>query len=132
VLARRLSLRARVTLVTAGAAAIVLTLGALLLYAGLSTSLNAAVTEELRIRAGDVAAELAAGAAAVPGEGFPTQVMTQDGTVLEPAGDEPLLEQSELEQARRGGARPSSIVGSTRSEGTRGCSPCRSRAPTGR
>lgn len=98
----RLSLRAKVTTVAAVAAAAVLTAGALLLYVGLNGTLNAAVTEELRIRADDLTAEAVADAPLVLGGGFPAQIVAADGTVLAPEDEDPLLTPDELERALQG------------------------------
>lgn len=82
----RFSLRARLTTLAVLGAVVVLPLGVLVLYAGVSDGLDDAVTAELRVRADDVAAELAAGFPPVLAGGMPTQVLDEAGTVLAPAG----------------------------------------------
>lgn len=76
-----------------------LTVASLLLYAGLFSSVDDAVTGELRVRADDVATELRAGAPPTFGGGLLTQVMTPEGRVVAPEGDEPVATNSELDQA---------------------------------
>jgi two-component system OmpR family sensor kinase len=93
-LASRFSLRLRLTFLAAAAAAAVLTAGALLLYGGLRDVVDDAVTTELRVRAGDVAADLRA---PLPlGGGLVTQVLTADGRVLQPPGAEALPTAAEI------------------------------------
>ncbi|MGV3758737.1 MAG: sensor histidine kinase [Actinomycetota bacterium] len=92
----RFSLRSRLTLLAAGAAAVVLTITALFLYDGLFSAIDDAVTAELRIRAQDVAAEIEAGTDPTMAGALVTQVLTPDGEVLVPAGAEPLLGRSDL------------------------------------
>ena len=57
-LARRFSLRARLAVVTAAGAMVVLTAGALLLYRDLSNQLSDAITEKLAIRVDDLALDI--------------------------------------------------------------------------
>jgi len=87
----RVSLRTRLTVLAVGGAALVLPLGVLGIYTGVSDALDDAVTGELRVRAGDVAAELAAGLPPVLADGDPTQVLDGDGEVLAPPGAPPLV-----------------------------------------
>ena len=84
--ASRFSLRLRLTLLAAVAAAIVLILGTLLLYVGLRAALDDAVTSELRVRADDVGAQLRAGKVPVLAGGLVTQVLQPDRSVVVPAG----------------------------------------------
>jgi two-component system OmpR family sensor kinase len=95
-LASRFSLRLRLTFLAAAAAAVVLTVGALLLYGGLRSAIDNAVTTELRVRAQDVAADLDRGAPLPAGGGLITQVLTGDGRVLQPPGADPLPTSSEI------------------------------------
>jgi two-component system OmpR family sensor kinase len=97
--ASRFSLRLRLTVLAAGAAAVVLTLGALLLYGGLQSALDDAVTAELRVRADDVAAELQVGAPPTVGGGLLTQVLTPEGRVLNPPGASSILNADDLRAA---------------------------------
>jgi two-component system, OmpR family, sensor kinase len=96
-----LSLRTRLTVLTAVGAAIVITAGSLLLYSGLSSTLDDAVTAELRVRADDAAAELRAGAPPVVGGGLVTQVLTRSGRLIAPLGDDPLLSPAEARRVGR-------------------------------
>ena len=98
-LASRFSLRLRLTFLAAAAAAVVLTAGALLLYGGLRSAIDDAVTTELRVRAQDVAANLDLGAPLPAGGGLITQVLTGDGRVLQPPGADPLPTSSEVRAA---------------------------------
>ena len=96
----RLSLRVRLTAFAALGAAVTLTVGALLLYSGLSSAIDDAVTAELRVRATDVAAELRAGSAPLShGAGLVTQVIDLDGSVRRPAGASPILDSTEVVRA---------------------------------
>jgi signal transduction histidine kinase len=101
-LAARFPLRTRLTGLAAAGAALVLTVGALLLYAGLGAALSDAVTAELRVRAGDVAADPSTVPAISPSGGLMTQVVAADGAVIAPAGEEPLVTAAELERAGDG------------------------------
>jgi len=98
-LASRLSLRLRLTFLATVAAAVVLSVGAVLLYGRLRAALGDALTAELRVRADDVAAQIEAGTEPVLGQGLPTQVVTGDGTVVIPRDEEPLATTAELAQA---------------------------------
>lgn len=98
-LASRFSLRLRLTFLAAAAAAVVLTAGALLLYGGLRSAIDDAVTTELRVRAQDVAANLDLGAPLPAGGGLITQVLTGDGRVLQPPEADPLPTTSEISAA---------------------------------
>lgn len=101
-LTSRVSLRVRLILLAAVVSAVVFTSGALFLYVGLSNSLDDAVTAELRVRSDDMLAEMARSGGAVPallGEGPPTQILSGEGEVLEPAGEQPLLVGADVDQA---------------------------------
>lgn len=100
-LATRVSLRVRLTVLAGAAAAVVLTIAALLLYGGLYSSVDDAVTGELRVRADDVATELRIGAEPTFGSGLVTQVVTRDGEVRDPPGADPVPTRSELDGATR-------------------------------
>lgn len=95
-LAARLSLRVRLTVLSALGAALVLPLVVLVLQGAVRDALNDAVTAELRVRADDVAAELDAGVEPVVTDGLVTQVLARDGSVVRPGGAEPLLGSDEL------------------------------------
>jgi two-component system, OmpR family, sensor kinase len=95
----RFSLRLRLTALAAAAAAVVLTAGALLLYDGLFSSVDDAVTGELQVRADDVATELRLGQATTFGGGLLTQVLTPHGDVVTPVGDDPIPTGAELDRA---------------------------------
>ncbi|HEU5085103.1 MAG TPA: ATP-binding protein [Acidimicrobiales bacterium] len=95
-LAARLSLRVRLTVLSALGAALVLPLVVLLLQGAVRDALNDAVTAELRVRADDVAAELGAGVTPVVTDGLVTQVLAPDGTVVRPDGADPLVGSDEL------------------------------------
>lgn len=94
--AARLSLRVRLTLLSALGAALVLPLMVALLQGAVREALNDAVTAELRVRADDVAAELGAGVEPVVTDGLVTQVLGPDGSVQQPAGAEGLARPGEL------------------------------------
>lgn len=95
-LASSLSLRARLTLLAAVGAGLVLPLVVGLLYGAVSDALDDAVTAELRVRAEDVAAEVGAGLRPVMNEGLVTQVLDADGSVVGSAGGEPLVGRDDL------------------------------------
>jgi len=99
-LSGRISLRTRLTVLAAGAAALVLTVTALLLYDGLFSAIDDAVTAELQIRSEDLAAEIRAGDEPTVTGALVTQVLTPAGTVLVPDGDPPILEPAELPTSR--------------------------------
>lgn len=99
-LAARLSIRSRLTLLATAAAAVVLTISSLLLYDGLYSAIDDAVTAELRIRSDDVIAELRADAEPPLVGGMITQVLTHDGEVLTPRGASSILSAGELPTAR--------------------------------
>jgi signal transduction histidine kinase len=96
----RVSLRARLTVLAGAAAAIVLTATALLLYDGLFSAIDDAVTTELRIRSEDLAAELRGDADPATTRGLVTQILSDRGEVLSPAGEPPIVEQGELPDGR--------------------------------
>lgn len=95
-LASRFSLRLRLTFLAAAAAAVVLTAGALLLYGGLRSAIDNAVTTELRVRAQDVASDLDPEAPLPAGGGLITQVLTGDGRVIKPPEADALPTSSEI------------------------------------
>lgn len=99
-LASRFSLRLRLTFLAAAAAAVVLTVGALLLYGGLRSAIDDAVTTELRVRAGDVAAGRDPRGPLPAGGGLITQLLTSDGDVLQPPGADPLATPAEIRDVR--------------------------------
>lgn len=88
----RVSLRARLTALAVLGAVVVLPLGVLVLYSGVSDGLDDAITEELRVRADDVAAELRAGLPPVLADGRAAQVLDPGGRVVAPAGASPLVD----------------------------------------
>ena len=67
--AARRSLRLRLTGITAVGAGVVLSIGAVAMYLVLTSRLDAALSTELAVRAGDVEAELGAGAVAAGAHG---------------------------------------------------------------
>lgn len=87
----RFSLRVRLTALAVVGTMVVLPLGVLVLYAGVSDALDDAVTAELRVRVEDVTAELEAGQPPVLANGMVTQVLDEDGDVTAPAGADPLV-----------------------------------------
>lgn len=95
-LASSLSLRARLTLLAALGAGLVLPLVVGLLYGAVSDALDDAVTAELRVRAEDVAAEVAAGLRPVMNEGLVTQVLDADGALVGPGRGAPLVDRADL------------------------------------
>lgn len=86
-------------MLTGVVAAVVLTIGALLLYGGLYSSVDDAVTGELRVRADDVTTELRMDAPLTFDSGLLTQVVTPEGEAVVPEGVEPVPTRSELDQA---------------------------------
>jgi two-component system OmpR family sensor kinase len=100
--AARLSTRVRLTIMATAASAVVFAVGAILVYATLGSSLSRAVTDELRIHANDVAAELIADAPVTVGGRLTTQLMEADGDVLDPPDTAPLLTTGEVEAALHG------------------------------
>lgn len=94
--ASSLSLRVRLTLLSALGAGLVLPLAVVLLHGAVSDALDDAVTAELRVRADDVTAELAAGLGPVANEGLVTQMLDEDGEVLDRAEVEPLIAVDDL------------------------------------
>ena len=101
-LARRLSLRTRLAIVTAAGAMVVLSIGALLLYRDVSGALSRAITDELTIRVDDLAAELTQGTTpAGPGLVL-TQVVAANGEVVSPPGAAGMLSADELSRAADG------------------------------
>lgn len=101
-LARHFSLRARLAVVTAAGAMVVLGAGALLLYRDLSNELSDAITEELAIRVDDLAIDYQDGQLTA-GEGLvSTQAIDQNGDVISPPGVDRMLTTDELARASRG------------------------------
>ena len=100
-LRRPRSLRARLTLIAALGAVVVLSVGSGVLYVVLTTRLDQALSTELAVRAGDVEAELAAGAAVSLGGPLPTQVIdASSGAVVAPRGEAALPTPEQLTAAR--------------------------------
>jgi signal transduction histidine kinase len=97
---RSLSLRARLTIVLFVGAVTVLAIAAGLLYREVGVQVSNAITNELRVRAGDLAST-------IPNGRLPTvahlvgQVIDGKGNVKFPANTEPLLDARQLEAARR-------------------------------
>jgi signal transduction histidine kinase len=81
------------------AAAALLAVGALLVYTVLSAALSSAVTDELRVRADDVEAEIDAGGPLTGNGQLAVQVVTSDGSVLDPEGEAPFLAPDEVPEA---------------------------------
>lgn len=100
----RLSTRARLTAVSVVVAAVVFAIGAVIVYQVVALSLSDAVTDELRVRADDVAAELDAGAPVTTGGPVVAQVVTTDGEVVVPAGAEPIVDLRDIGVLDGGGA----------------------------
>ena len=101
-LARRLSLRTRLALLAGVGAMVVLSVGALLLYQNISGELSRAITDELTIRMGDLAANVERGALPTAPSSVLTQVVDRDGTVLSPRRATSVLTADELARAMRG------------------------------
>lgn len=81
-------------------AAVVLPVAALVVYGGLLSAFDEAVTSELRVRADDVATDLQAGAPVPAGDRLVTQVLDAEGRVVVPAGAEPLVAADEIDTDR--------------------------------
>lgn len=95
----RLGVRARLTLVAVGAAAIGLSAGGWLLYRDVTATLSGALTQELRSHARDVAAEVARGVPPSLDTGLETQVLRVGGGTVTPAAEDALLSADELAEA---------------------------------
>ena len=87
----RLGVRARVTLIAAAASVVTLVLGGWLLYRSLTSTLDAALSQELMSHALDVRDEVARAVPPSLGSGIETQVLDPTGSTVQPAGEEPLL-----------------------------------------
>ena len=98
----RFSIRTRLTFLAGAASALVLTVGATLMYVSLTSAIDRAVTAELQVRADDLETELAQGAPITFGGTLRTQVLDADGHVLSPANDTPLLTPTELAAVHSG------------------------------
>ncbi|MGI9658238.1 MAG: hypothetical protein ACR2OD_04965, partial [Gaiellaceae bacterium] len=106
----QLSIRLRLTLVFAGAMAVVLAAVGTFLYFRLESELNRAINDGLRSRAADIGSLLQSGAAGLDGvqgidsltdDSF-TQILDADGGVLAASSgfaDEPTLTNAQLERA---------------------------------
>jgi two-component system OmpR family sensor kinase len=99
---RHLSVRARLAMLAATGAMVVLTVGALLLYRSLSTELSTAITDELAIRVDDLAAGVGGDATSPPSAFVIAQAVDHDGAVLAPIGSDPVLTGAELTMASTG------------------------------
>jgi signal transduction histidine kinase len=87
----QLSLRTRLTALSTLGAVLVLPVVVLALRGAVVDSIEDAVTAELRVRAGDVAAEVANGIEPVVADGLVTQLLDDSGQVRIPRGGTPLL-----------------------------------------
>ena len=92
----RFSIRTRLTFLAGAASALVLTVGATLMYVSLTSAIDRAVTAELQVRADDLETELAQGAPITFGGTLRTQVLDADGHVVAPANDASILTPAEL------------------------------------
>ncbi len=101
-LSSRFSIRTRLTFLAGAASALVLTVGATLMYVSLTSAIDRAVTAELQVRADDLQTELAQGAPIAFGGTLRTQVLDVNGHVVAPANDSPILTPSELEAVATG------------------------------
>ncbi len=98
----RFSIRTRLTFLAGAASALVLTVGATLMYVSLTSAIDRAVTAELQVRADDLETELAQGAPIAFGGTLRTQVLDVNGHVVAPANDAPILTPAELEAVATG------------------------------
>jgi len=99
---RRVPMRARLVAFATAGTLVVLSTGAVVLYQGVTSELSDAITDELAIRAADLAASTDNGTAS-PGSPIVTaQKLDPDGTVLFPRGSTPLLTDPELTRAKQG------------------------------
>jgi signal transduction histidine kinase len=101
-LARRLSLRTRLALLAGVGAMVVLSVGALLLYQNISGELSRAITDELTIRMGDLAANVERGTIPTAPSSVLTQVVGRGGVVLSPRRAASVLTADELARGLRG------------------------------
>lgn len=97
----RLGVRARLTLIAATASVATLAVAGWLLYRSVTSTLDAALTEELRAHALDVRDEVARGVPPSLASGIETQVLDPTGATAQPAGEAPLLQPSEVAAASR-------------------------------
>lgn len=81
---------------------LVLSIGALLLYRDVSGALSGAITDELTVRADDLAASLDTEPISTEPSSVVAQVVGPTGAVLAPPGVEPVLTADELARAARG------------------------------
>ncbi|HYJ66874.1 MAG TPA: ATP-binding protein [Nocardioidaceae bacterium] len=99
---RALSLRLRLTALSATAAIVVLSTTAWFAYRDLGGELSDAITEELTIRVDDLAEGVQSGTTP-PGAALVTaQTVNRDGVVLSPTGARPLLTADETARAAEG------------------------------
>lgn len=98
----RLGVRARLTLVAVGAAAVGLSVGGWLLYRDVTDTLGDALTHELRGHARDVADEVARGVPPSLDTGLETQVLPVGGGAVVPSAETALLSSAEVAEASAG------------------------------
>lgn len=99
---RRVSLRARLTVLAVTGAVIALGLSSLFLYRNLSDELSAAITDELVIRVDDLAAGFDDSSVDVGSGLVAAQVVDPAGEVVSPPEAQPILMPEELTRARSG------------------------------
>jgi two-component system, OmpR family, sensor kinase len=97
---RSLSLHARLTILLSVGAIVVLAIAASALYFDVRLEANRATTAELRVRTADLATTLGAGGTGRV-EGVVSQVVDNRDRVVSPANSAPLLDHTQLAQARR-------------------------------
>ena len=100
-LGARIGVRARLTLIAAAASIATLAVGGWLFYRSVTSTLDAALTEELRAHALDVRDEVSRGVSPSLNSGIETQVLDPTGATVQPAGEAPLLNPSEVSRASR-------------------------------
>jgi two-component system OmpR family sensor kinase len=95
----RPSVRARLTFIATAASIVTLAVGALLLYRDVSATLSSDLTAELRVHATDVRDEIQRGGPPSLSSGIETQVLDPNSSTVQPSGEEPLLDPTEISSA---------------------------------
>lgn len=96
-----MSIRLRLTLVATAASLLTLTMGTMVLYRSVSSSLDSALTDELRVHAHDVRDDIQRGVRPPLNSGTETQVLSPEGATVQPSGEEALLDPTELQVANQ-------------------------------
>ncbi len=95
----RASVRTRLTFIATAASVATLAVGALLLYRDVRSTLDSELTDELRVHATDVRDEIQRGQSPSLSSGIETQVLDPNNSSVQPAGEEPLLDPTDVSNA---------------------------------